>query len=43
MKCNNCKIIEMKVNSHNEGKIIYKCPNCGNIQEEVINVDSSEN
>lgn len=29
MKCSQCKLIEMRVESSTDNKIVFKCPKCG--------------
>lgn len=38
LKCQQCKIVEMRVKKVNEGenKIEYVCPKCGEILERLI-------
>ena len=47
MKCNQCKLVEMKVLKQDEQKIYFKCSNCGEESEikieDVINIESSQN
>lgn len=36
MKCEQCKIVEMLIQTRNENEITYKCPKCG--QTVIVNI-----